>query len=86
MKRILCALSAGLLALTMTSCTDEEGARRALEAVGYTHIQITGYSFFTCSKDDFQHTGFTARGVNGAPVSGAVCSGLLFKNHTIRTE
>jgi len=70
----------------MIACTDEPGARRALGAAGYTNIDIVGYEFFSCGKGDFQHTCFNAKGVNGAPVHGCVCSGLIFKNHTIRTE
>lgn len=70
----------------VAGCTDPEGAKKALAGAGYSRIEITGYSFFSCSKDDARSTGFKAVGPSGVQVSGAVCSGLIFKNSTIRTE
>lgn len=64
--------------------TDEEGARSTLEGAGYSEVQITGYSFFACGDGDWYSTGFKAIGPGGSPVSGAVCSGLIVKNSTIR--
>lgn len=75
MKKILITA----LAFMMIGCTDADNA-------GFTDIQITGYKFFSCSEDDFQHTGFTAIGPTGKPVNGTVCSGLFLKNSTIRYE
>ena len=69
---------------TLSGCTNSSDAHRALENSGYTDVQITGYDFFACSGDDFFHTGFTAKNLNGVEVQGTVCSGLLFKNATIR--
>ena len=71
-------------AILMTGCTSQSDAERALSAESYTNIQYTGYDFFSCSKDDFFHTGFTAENANGKRVEGTVCSGLLFKSATIR--
>ena len=62
MRKIL-ALFVATVALS--SCTDSEGAHKALEAQGFKRIEITGYNFFGCSKEDMVHTGFTAVGVNG---------------------
>lgn len=78
------ALAFGLVALA--GCTDSKNAERVLESAGYSDIQITGYSFFACSKDDTQSTGFKAKGPSGKPVSGAVCSGIVIKNSTIRID
>lgn len=74
------------LVFLQSGCTDEREAQRILEAQGYTNIQFTGYSWFSCSEKDTYSTGFTATGVNGKPISGSVCSGLFFKNSTIRFE
>lgn len=74
-----------LLALLAASCTDKDGATQALEAAGYKAIQITGYRFFGCGKDDTYQTGFRAIGLNGKPVEGVVCAGMFMKGSTIRT-
>jgi hypothetical protein len=73
---VFCALGA---------CTDETTARRALDAAGFSDIQITGYGLFDCSKDDQLHTRFAATGPTGKRVSGVVCSGLM-KGSTIRFD
>ncbi|UNY41085.1 lipoprotein [Klebsiella phage KP185] len=82
MKKILITT----LAFMMIGCTDADNATRVLDNAGFTDIKITGYKFFSCSEDDFQHTGFTAIGPTGKPVNGTVCSGLFLKNSTIRYE
>lgn len=69
----------------LSACTNGDGAVRALEGAGYTNIKITGYRILGCSDDDTFHTGFTAKGSNGKPVSGVVCSGVL-KGSTIRLD
>lgn len=66
--------------------TDPKNAERVLSENGYTDIQITGYSFMLCGKDDVQHTGFIAKSINGSQVKGAVCSGLFIKGSTIRFD
>lgn len=73
-----------LLMTLLLGCTDGDNTRRILAENGYTDIHLTGYKFFSCSKDDFYHTGFTATSPVGKRVSGTVCSGLFFKNSTIR--
>ena len=73
-----------LFAVYLTGCTSQADAERALKAEGYKNIEITGYAFFDCSKDDTYHTGFRAKNREGKTVEGTVCSGLLFKNATIR--
>ena len=71
-------------AILMTGCTSQSDAERALQAEGYENIQMTGYSIFSCSEDDFYRTGFSAVNHKGHVVTGTVCSGLLFKSATIR--
>jgi hypothetical protein len=73
------------LAFVLAGCSSPDTATRALESAGYSQIKILGYQFFGCSKDDTFHTGFTAVGPTGTPVTGVVCGGLL-KGSTIRTN
>ena len=74
-----------LVAVALVGCTDSDVARKSLAGAGYTDIEITGYAFFGCSEDDAFHTGFKAKGLNGQPVEGVVCSGWL-KGSTIRLD
>lgn len=74
-----------LLVFLLAGCTDEPTALRVLQNDGFTQIKMTGYNFFACSEDDFFHTGFEAV-KNNRRIAGTVCSGLLFKNATIRFE
>ena len=73
-----------LASLAIMSCTNAEEATRVLEAQGFKNIEITGYNFFGCGKDDIYHTGFIAIGQNGQAVEGTVCSGMFFKGSTVR--
>lgn len=77
---------AALIAVTalLAGCSDDDTARRALEAHGYTNIEITGYKMFGCGKDDTYRTGFRAVSQAGTVVEGVVCSDL-FKGATVRT-
>ena len=72
------------LAISITACTDSNGTRSVLQSNGMTDISITGYQFFGCSKEDIVRTGFKATSISGQKVEGVVCSGILFKNSTIR--
>jgi hypothetical protein len=78
-KMLICSLF-----LTLAACTSSSDAVNALQDAGFTDIQLTGYSWFACSKDDFYHTGFIAKNPQGKTIKGTVCSGFLFKNSTIR--
>lgn len=81
MKRILLLLGVTLLA----SCTDELGARRALESQGFRQIEITGYRYWGCAESDNFHTGFQATGAGGDRVAGVVCKSLT-KGSTVRID
>lgn len=76
----------GLLSILLVGCSAPDTATKALKGAGYSQIKITGWSPFSCSKDDTFSTGFEAKGPAGVSVTGAVCSGLIFKNATIRTN
>ena len=73
-----------VLPYIVTGGVSETDANRALKAQGFTDVKITGYEFFDCSQDDFFHTGFTAKNIHGEEIKGTVCSGIFFKNSTIR--
>jgi hypothetical protein len=81
MKKIL----ALVFAVTLSACSAPETATKALQAAGYSDIQINGYAYFGCSDDDSFHTEFKATGPTGIPVSGVVCSGIV-KGATIRLK
>lgn len=80
---VRCAIAAAVLLLA--GCTQSSRAREALEAQGFRDVQITGYRWFGCSKDDTFHTGFTAKAPTGKQVGGVVCSDF-FKGATIRYD
>lgn len=84
MKRIMIAVA--FLFFIGGGCTDNNKAERILSENGYKNIQMTGYNFFACGKEDFYHSGFRATSPNGHTVTGTVCAGILFKNSTIRFE
>ena len=77
---IILALSIFIL----NGCTNSKDTNHALTSAGYTNIKTNGYAWFACAKDDFYRTKFTATNVRGKVVTGTVCSGLFFKNSTIR--
>ncbi len=85
MNKVLRVLGLVGAIVLLTGCTDAEEARRALDNLGMTDIEITGYRFFSCGKDDSWHTGFRATNSKGKVVEGVICSGL-FKGATVRFD
>ena len=74
-----------VLSLISFGCfTNEPDTRRTLDDSGYTDVEITGYSYWACGKDDTYHTGFRAKNVKGKTVEGTVCCGMWTKGCTIR--
>jgi hypothetical protein len=59
-------------------------AFHALEASGFQKIEVQGYRFFGCGREDVYHRGFKAE-MNGKSVTGTACSGY-FKGTTIRID
>lgn len=78
-----------LVCIVLCSCMthNPEEAVRILEDAGYTEIVLTGYRM-GCGEDDNMHTGFTAKGPTGRPVSGVLCGDykLFGKSNTIRLD
>lgn len=74
-----------LFLLLLTGCTDNSGARKAIEDAGLTLVEVGGYGWLQCSEDDVFHTKFTAKNANGKTVTGVVCSGW-FKGKTVRFD
>lgn len=70
-----------LLALGCEPSNDQ--ALRTLRAHGFADIELTGYSYWSCSDSDSFNTGFRATNAKGIPVSGVVCCGWL-KACTVR--
>jgi len=83
-KMKLCACC--LLVLLTTSCTNPEGANKALIDAGYHPVEVKGYGWFDCSDDDLYSTRFRAYSADSSHiVTGCVCQGLL-KGKTIRLD
>lgn len=83
MKKIV--LVAAISIALLTRCTDDSGAKRAAEGMGFTNVEITGYRMWGCGRDDSFSTGFRAKNVRGETVTGIVCSGWL-KGSTVRLD
>jgi len=81
MKKVILIM---LMVWGISGCSNHSDAEHALDSAGFSEIATTGYKFFACDDSDFFHTGFTARNPAGKMVSGTVCSGLIFKDSTIR--
>jgi len=83
MKRLILIF---LCLIFVYGCTDASKTRSVLASQGFKEVNITGYNFMACSKDDFYHTGFDAISPSGQRVSGTVCERLFFKGSTIRFD
>lgn len=66
------------------ACTDEGSTVKTLQMHGFSKIETTGWSSFTCGQDDVSATGFKATNPQGQVVEGTVCCGLWAKGCTVR--
>lgn len=73
-----------LLALLLCSCSAPDRTETTLQKAGFTNIEVTGWSPFSCGGDDTFSTGFVADNVQGQRVEGVVCCGLIGKQCTVR--
>lgn len=83
MKRMI---TIAVITLLSAGCTQPDHAKQILESQGYTNVQMQGYDWLNCSKDDTYHDKFTAKGPTGKQISGVVCGGLLFRGATVRLD
>jgi hypothetical protein len=75
-----------IIAVLLCSCTNKKGASKALKDAGLHPIQVKGYGWFDCGKDDIFATRFKAYSPDCTRVvSGCVCEGI-FKSKTIRFD
>ena len=84
MKNLMALFGVALLLAGVGCFTNETDTRRTLEAQGFIDIEITGWSPWSCSEDDYTETGFRAVNTKGLIVTGTVCCGLLTKGCTVR--
>ena len=70
--------------ILVIGCTNVDKTVQTLKSSGYSDIQIKGYAWFACGKDDTYATNFSAKNPLGRTVSGVVCCGLVFKGCTVR--
>lgn len=61
----------------LAACTDPDGARRALDDMAFSNVEIRGYAWMGCGEDYIFHTRFQAVNLNGKTVTGVVCSTWL---------
>jgi hypothetical protein len=82
MKRI----AAMCLMLLLAGC-GEQSAISAIEAHGFTNVRLTGMAWWGCGEHDdmLYNTKFSATGVNGKPVNGIACGGVM-KGWTVRID
>jgi len=73
-----------LLLVGINGCTDEDNAQRVLSNAGYSDITFTGWKPLSCGEGDWFRTGFRAKNPVGNHTSGVICTGLFFKESTIR--
>lgn len=73
-----------LLVIGLAGCYNTSDAEKAARAHGFSDVKVHGHGWFACAKDDFYATKFTATNARGEKVEGVVCSGLFFKNSTVR--
>lgn len=58
--------------------------KKAVEAQGFTEVQIGDWAPASCADSDDVARHFTAKNVQGEPVAGVICCGLVLKACTIR--
>lgn len=75
--------AAAIASLGGCATPPERDSIRALRALGFEAIELTGYELWACSGDDEFNTGFRAKNARKEPVSGVVCCGWV-KSCTVR--
>jgi len=76
------ALAFALTLLAACPATEDQ-VKDTLTALGFTDIERTQPAIWECSKEEIG-SHFTARNPAGAPISGVVCCGWVYKACTVR--
>lgn len=74
------------ITLLTISCKRESDVKKFAKAEGWQSYKVEGYCWLCCSEDETFHTEFTAITKEGKTITGAVCSGIIFKNSTMRLD
>jgi hypothetical protein len=81
----LVILGGGALSIMHENVKSPPNTKRVLKEAGYTEVTLTGYKPWACGSDSISQ-GFTGKNRDGYQISGVVCSGLIAKATTIRTN
>lgn len=79
MKKLIFAA----VCVMFVGCSAPDRSRDTLVKAGFSNIQLKGYAWMGCGKDDNYSTKFTATNPLGMQVDGVVCCGMM-KGCTIR--
>lgn len=74
-----------LIFLTFLFSEKPEDVKKYAEMESWATYEPSGICWFGCG-DDFHGTKFTATTKDGKTIRGCVCSGVFFKNITLRLE
>ncbi len=74
-----------IFAFLLSGCTDSESVKNYAEIEGWDSYELTGYRWWSCSKEDIYHTGFVAT-KNGKSFKGTVCKGWFWRGSTLRLD
>ena len=76
------ALAVAVPLLTACPATEDQ-VKDTLTAMGFTDMERTQFAIWECAKGEIG-SHFTARNPAGAPISGVVCCGWMYKVCTVR--
>jgi hypothetical protein len=62
--------------LVALACGAGDEGLYAIEAAGYTDVQMGDHAYWKCGNNDNYNSHFTATNANGRRVSGVVCCGM----------
>ena len=82
--KLLHLVATFLTTISLSSCSDKEGAEKTIKHYGFKPIKVGGYAFFSGGQGDFFTTKFKAIDINGDTIEGVVTKGLIFKGSTVR--
>lgn len=81
---VIALLVIGIIAAMDAGCGAGEDGKAALEADGFTNVELGERAWWGCARDDSFNSHFTATNPAGKRVEGLVCCGSLGKGCTVR--